>query len=112
MPSLRIDGRWAESDQPTGYSPFQSKSTLLETSFGIGESHTVDIAYISGTDGKCYAWNNDNYGNINQFFVTPQHLLTGWSYGVRVRLRGEYVDETFKLTFNVKSNGFDFTQPS
>jgi hypothetical protein len=112
VPSLQIDGRWAESDQPPEYSHFKSKATLLETSFGIGESHTVDIAYLSATDGKYYAWNNDNYSNINNCFVTPQHLLNCLSYSVQVRLRGEYVDETFKFTFNMKPSGFHFTQPS
>jgi hypothetical protein len=110
--SLKIDGRWAESDQPPEYSHFKSKATLLETSFGFGESRTVDIAHISGIDGQCYAWNNDNYNNFNEHYLTPKHLLTEKSYRVRVRLRGEFVDETFAFTFNVKPKGFEFTQPS
>ena len=70
---------------------------LLETTFGFGESRTLDIAYISRADGKCYAWNNDNYSNFDDRYVTPQHLLTEKSYNVRIRLRGEFVDEGFSF---------------
>ncbi|HTU36325.1 MAG TPA: hypothetical protein VMF66_21175 [Candidatus Acidoferrum sp.] len=112
VPTLQIDGRWSESSQPPAYSEFESKASLLETSFGFGESRTVDIAYISGTDKKCYAWNNDNYAHFNEQYVTPEHLLSADNYEVRVRLRGEFVDETFKFTFNVKNEVFEFTQPS
>lgn len=111
VPTLRMDGRWAESSQPPAYSEFESKATLLETSFGFGESRTVDIAYISGTDKRCYAWNNENYAHFNEQYVTPQHLLSANSYEVQVRLRGEFVDETFRFTFNVKNENFEFTQP-
>jgi hypothetical protein len=112
VPVLKMDGRWAETDQPPEYSEFKSKATLLETSFGLGESHTVDIAHISGIDGKCYAWNNDNYEHFDEHYVVPKHLLTDKSYRVRVRLRGEFVEETVHFTFNVKPNDFEFTQPS
>jgi hypothetical protein len=110
--ALKMDGRWAESDQPPAYSDFASKVKLLETTFGFGESRTLDIARISRTDGKCYAWNNDNYSNFNDCYLTPQHLLTEKSYKVRIRLRGEFVDEIFSFTFNVTPDGFKFTQPS
>lgn len=110
--ALKMDGRWAESDQPPAYSDFASKVKLLETTFGFGESRTLDIAHISRTDGKCYAWNNDNYSNFNDCYLTPQHLLTEKSYKVRIRLRGEFVDEIFSFTFNVTPDGFKFTQPS
>jgi hypothetical protein len=109
---FRMDGRWAESDQPPEYSQFKSKATLLETSFGFGESRTVDIAHISGIDGQCYAWNNDNYSNFDEHYLTQTHLLTEKSYRVQVRLWGEFVDETFVFTLNIKPNGFGFTQPS
>jgi hypothetical protein len=111
VPVLQMNGRWVESDQPPAYSDFKSKAVLLHTSFGIGESRAIDIAYISGTDGKCYAWNNDNYDYFDVQYVYPKHLLTESSYRVRVRLRGILVDETFEFTFDIKANGFEFTQP-
>ena len=111
VPVLRMDGRWSESDQPPAYSPFQSKATLLETTFGLGESRTVDIAHISGIDGQCYAWNNDNYSDFDKHYLTTKHLLTEKSYQVQIRLRGEFVDETVRFTFNITSKGFQVTQP-
>ncbi len=57
---LTIDGRWADSDQPSNFNPLASKVHLLATDFGIGQWHPFDIAYIHGS-GHCYAWNNDNY---------------------------------------------------
>ena len=74
VPSLTMDGRWAESHQPPHYGPFDSKSELLPISFGFGESHNLDIAYISSVDHRCYAWNNDNYQHYNNSYVTPQHF--------------------------------------
>lgn len=111
-PSLKIDGRWAENDQPPARGAFESKSDILETSFGFGESHNLDIAYISGTDGMCYAWNNDNYANFDNRYLTPSHLLPAVNYEVRVRLRGEFVDEVFKFKFTVARGGFTFSQPA
>lgn len=108
--SMRMDGRWVETDQPSGYSPFVSKAHLLETTFGIGESKTVDIAYISGIDDRCYAWNNDNYQYPD--FRDPNHILDALGCRVTVRLRGEYLDESFTFYFWIKNGHFVFTQPS
>jgi len=102
---LRIDGRWAESDQPPVYSPLASKAHLLAANFGIGEAKSVDIAYRDG-DGKCYAWNNDNYAYFNQFYVNPKHLLNGDRFRVEVRLRGNWVDKHVRVVFSLKESGF------
>jgi|SRR5277367_6645464 len=107
VPCLRMSGRWAESTQPPEYSALASKDHLLETTFGFGQEHVVDIAYVSGIDGRCYAWNNDNYPN----FHNPHHHLDGMGYCVAVRLRGELFDETFKFSFYINNGKFRFTQP-
>jgi hypothetical protein len=108
--TLRIPGRWAESNQPRGSDPYSSTAPLAETSLGLGESKTVDIAYISAMDGNCYAWNNDNYKF--PYFQNPAHLLYEQGYEVHVRLRGKMVDKNFKLTFWIDRGHFRFTQPS
>jgi hypothetical protein len=110
VPSLRIQGRWAESNQPKGDDPYTSTAPLAETTLGLGESNTVDIAFISGLDSSCYAWNNDNYKYL--FCQNPAHLLHERGYEVYVRLRGEMVDENFKLTFWLDRDRrkFHFTQ--
>lgn len=109
-PILSMDGRWAESSQPPAFGPFDSKAELLEISFGLGESHILDIAYISAVDSKCYAWNNDNYENYDNKYVTPKHCLPANTYRVKVRLRGELVDEVFNFAFTVNQGGFTFTE--
>jgi hypothetical protein len=108
--SLTIPGRWVGSDQASKYSALESKEHLLETAFGFGQEHIVDIAYISGIDGNCYAWNNDNYEYPG--FQKPEHLLSAIGYRVTVRLWGEYFDKTFEFSFWKKDGKFNFTQPS
>jgi hypothetical protein len=108
--SLEVPARWSESDQPDTTKPHISTAPLEETTFSFGESKTVDIAYISSVDGRCYAWNNENYKYPG--FLTPGHLLDAIGYCVEVRLRGEYLDETFKFHFWAKDGKFNFTQPS
>jgi len=109
---LSIDGRWAESDQPPTYSPFASKAHLLGISFGIGEARSLDVAYCDPTSGKYYAWNNDNYAFINQFYVNPKHLLEAEGLRVEVRLRGEWVDKRLIFTFKTENRGFNIDQDS
>ena len=104
---LSIDGRWAESDQPPLYNPAASKAHLLPTTFGHGEEHDLDIAYRDPENGQYYAWNNDNYNYPG--FRYDRHRLDGDSFRVEVRLRGDFVDETFSFTFRTTPNGFEIT---
>ena len=102
---LSIDGRWAESDQPPAYSPLSSKAPLLAATFGIGESKSVDIAYRD-RGGKYYAWNNDNYNYVDQFYVYPHHLLEGERFRVNLRLRGNWIDLTHSFIFRTEGDSF------
>ena len=102
---LSLDGRWAESDQPSAYSQFSSKAHLLATTFGIGEAKSVDIAYCDPS-GKYCAWNNDNYDYVNQFWMHPNHILEGERFRVEVRLRGDWIDKHVSLIFSAKDKGF------
>lgn len=102
---LAMDGRWADSSQPPALHPLASKTHLLATSFGIGEAHSLDIAYRDGATGKYYAWNNDNYSVPD--FRLPQHLLEGDLFRVDVRLQGDWIDNTFSFTFKTIAAGFD-----
>ena len=101
---LSLDGRWSESTQPSAISPLESTVHLLSADFSQGQQRSLDIAFCDGETGKCYAWNNDNYKAANQLFVYPPHLLTGDTFKVTIRLRGNSVDERFEFTFNITSD--------
>jgi hypothetical protein len=101
---LSIDGRWADSDQPSATSPLTSKSHLLATTFGIGQAHDLDIAYRDPQSGQYYAWNNENYNY--QFFRCDRHLLEGDRFRVDVHLLGDWVDEHFSFRFGTTDAGF------
>lgn len=96
---LSIDGRWADSDQPSALNPLSSRVHLLSTNFGIGQSHSLDIAYLDCKTRECFAWNNDNYNYF--LFRCEAHRLSGQTFKAIVRLRGEWVDERFEIYFSV-----------
>jgi hypothetical protein len=102
---LSMNGRWADSDQPSALNPLASKASLLATSFGIGEAHYLDIAYLDGQNGKCYAWNNENYNY--PFFRCDTHELPNDQIRAEIRLLGEWVDEKFSIEFKVSGNDFE-----
>jgi hypothetical protein len=101
---LSIQGRWADSDQPSAISPLASKSHLLPITFGIGEPHSLDIAYRDAQTGQYFAWNNDNYSY--PFFRYEHHRLEGTEFEVEIRLLGVWVDERFSFTFKTTNDGF------
>jgi hypothetical protein len=103
---LSLDGRWAESTQPSGIPPLESTVHLLSASFPQGQQRSLDIAFRDGESGKYYAWNNDNYKAIDQFFVYPGHLLEGDRFRVEIRLRGDWIDKRVSFIFQAKDGGF------
>ena len=102
---LSLDGRWAESDQPSACSPSLSKAHLLAATFGIGEAKSVDIAYCDSS-GRFFAWNNDNYAYVSQYWLHPKHLLNEGRYRIEVRLRGDWIDKRVSLTVTAKDKSF------
>jgi len=102
---LSIDGRWAESDQPSSISPLESKAHLLAADFGIGEERSLDVAYYDKRTSSYYAWNNDNYNY--DFFTYPHHLLEGNYFQVDIRIRGEWIDELIKFRFKAHGGTFE-----
>jgi hypothetical protein len=104
---LSIDGRWADSDQPSAINPLASKTHLLPTTFGIGEAHSLDVAYRDAQTGQCFAWNNDNYNY--PFFRYEHHSLKGDRFKVEIRLLGDWVDEYFSFRFRTTHDGFVVT---
>jgi len=102
---LSIDGRWSDSDQPSGISPHASKNYLLATTFGHGEEHSLDIAYRDGETRQYFAWNNDNY-NYHHFRYAHHHLR-GDHFRVQIHLRGDWIDEKFSFAFRTTHNGFE-----
>jgi hypothetical protein len=102
---LSIDGRWAESTQPSAIPAATSKTHLLPTTFGIGEAHSLDIAYRDSQTGEYFAWNNDNYNY--PLLRNPHHLLKGNLFRADIRLRGDWIDKTFAFTFKTTDTGFE-----
>jgi hypothetical protein len=104
---LSIDGRWSETDQPSAINPLASKSHLLATNFGIGEAHSLDIAYRDPRNYQLYAWNNDNYQY--PYFRYDHHWLEGnQAIRVEIRLLGVWVDERFSVRFKIGLAGLEF----
>ena len=101
---LHIDGRWAESTQPSAYIPQVSKAPLLAATFGIGEAKSVDVAYYDKRTDKYYAWNNDNYNY--EYWTCPSHLLDGDCFRVEIRLRGDWIDKRFSFVFRAENRSF------
>ena len=102
---LEIDGRWADSDQPSLRDIRQSRNDLLRTQFAIGEEHDLDIAFRDPVTGTCFAWNNDNYNYPDM--RKPEHRMDGDLFRVEVRLRGPWVDESFTFQFRNASGGLE-----
>jgi hypothetical protein len=101
-----LDGRWSESTQPSAKSPLESKIDLLPATFLQGQQRSLDIAFCDGESGKYYAWNNDNYNAVNEFYVYPQRLLEGERFRIEIRLRGDWVDKRVSFIFSTKDKGF------
>lgn len=101
---LHLDGRWAESTQPSAFAPQVSKAPLLAATFGIGEAKSVDVAYYDARTAKYYAWNNDNYNY--GYWTCPTHLLDGDRFRIDVRLRGDWIDKRFSFVFRTENKSF------
>jgi hypothetical protein len=100
---LAIDGRWAASDQPSTRDWRQSRTDLLSAEFGIGEEHSLDIAFRDDHSGEFYAFNNENCHY--PLMKKPEHLLVGDHFMVRISLLGPWVGETFEFQFAHDSSG-------
>jgi hypothetical protein len=100
---LEIDGRWADSDQPSIRDFRQSRNDLLRTDFSIGGEHILDIGFKDPQSGAFFAWNNDVYDYPG--FKKPEFRLTGGSIAVEIRLRGPEVDKKFRFSFVVDNQG-------
>jgi hypothetical protein len=100
---LAIDGRWADSDQPSIRDWRQSRTDLLRMGFGIEEGHSLDVAFRDDQTGEFYAFNNENFHY--PLMKKPEHLLAGQHFRVRISLLGPWVDETFEFQFANDSGG-------
>jgi len=100
---LAIDGRWADSDQPSIRDWRQSRPDLLKMQFGIEEERSLDVAFRDDQTGESYAFNNENCHY--PLMKKPEHLLVGQQFRVRISLLGPWVDETFEFYFVNDSQG-------
>jgi len=98
---LDMQGRWADSDQPSLRDFRQSRNDLLRMDFGINDEHSLDIAFRDAT-GEFVAWNNDNYNYPDM--RKPEHVLSGDCFVVEIKLSAAWVNETFKFQFGAAGN--------
>jgi hypothetical protein len=103
VPSLDIDGRWADSDQPSIRDVRQSRNDLLRIDFNLGDEHILDIGFKDPQTGAFFAWNNDVYDYAG--FKKPEYRLIGDSIRVEIRLRAPDVDEKFVFRFVIEGDG-------
>ena len=107
---LAIDGRWADSDQPSVRDWRQSRTDLLRMEFGIEEEHSLDVAFRDNQTGEFYAFNNENCHY--PLMKKPEHLLVGQHFMVRISMLGPWVDETFEFQFANDSGGTKILPPA
>jgi hypothetical protein len=107
---LAIDGRWADSDQPSIRDWRPSRTDLLRAEFGIDEEHSLDVAFRDDQTGEFYAFNNENCHY--PLMKKPEHLLVGQHFMVRISLLGPWVDETVEFHFAHDFGGTKILRPS
>jgi hypothetical protein len=100
---LEIDGRWAESDQPSVRDFRQSRVDISQMSFGIGAAHHIGIGFQDPTTHDFIAFNEENYAYPN--FIKPEHRLPETYLRVELHVTGVWVDETFTASFQSSING-------
>jgi hypothetical protein len=100
-----IDGRWADTDQPSSRDPRLSRNDLLRVDFQPGATHEVDIVFKDPADAECYAINNDSFSSGT--LKNLQWRLTGEIVDVEVRLMAESVDQSFSFRFRNLGKGHD-----
>ena len=98
-----IDGRWAESDQPATRPWGVSTIDLLSMDFGIGQTRELDVAFKDSEDVECYGINNDSFRTVGLKY--PRFKLEGRIFTAEIRLRGEWIDQTFKVRFRNLGRG-------
>jgi hypothetical protein len=106
---LTIEGKWADSAQPSVRDFRQHRNDLTKMEFGIEEEHSLDIAFRDDPTGEFYAFNNDNYTYPQM--KKPEHLLVGQRFLVRISLLGPWVDQTYEFLFSNDSAGTNIMRP-
>jgi hypothetical protein len=106
---LTIEGKWADSAQPSVRDFRQHRNDLTKMEFGIEEEHSLDIAFRDDETSEFYAFNNDSYTYPQM--KKPEHLLVGQRFFVRISLLGPWVDQTYEFLFSNDSSGTKITRP-
>ena len=109
-PLLEMEGRWAETDQPSVRDWRESKTDLLQIEFGIGAVRHLGIGFHDPKTQGFVAFNNDNYSYVDA--KKPEHILTGENFRVEIRVRGPWIDETFTSFFSNTANGLEIVSAS
>lgn len=100
---FQLDGRWADSDQPTD--PTRSTTHLLRVDFNVGDEHPLDI--VAQFHDGCYAVNTDS---LRSGIKNPDKKLQGPMIPISVRLLSEDVDQTFQLELKINSDAIELMQ--
>jgi len=98
---LFVDGRWADSTQPSQRDVNRDITEILAVDFPVGQSRSLDLLIKYPEDEYCYAMNNDSYevpDLRNNNLRLPKGILR-----IVVRVQAPYVDCT--ITAEVANDG-------
>ena len=96
-PILSQAGRWGDSPQPPAVQKGTPVVDLAHMDFPIGAIRELNLAIKYPEDSDCYAVNNQSYSSPN--LRNPNQRLLGEDFIAQVRLRGPYVDRSWKFEF-------------
>lgn len=94
---LEMDGRWSDSPQPFQQNASVGVVSYLSVDFAIGQARNLDIVTKCMQQEECCGVNNDSFNHMH--LQNPKLLLPAGVIHCHVRLRGGYVDETFRMVF-------------
>jgi hypothetical protein len=92
-----FDGRWGDTTQPPHLEQHQNRFDLLTADIPIGRTRELGVAIKYPHDEECYGVNNDSYGY--PLLKNPNWRLEGEEFSVRIRVRGAFVDKTWRVRF-------------
>jgi len=93
---FKFEGRWSDSTQPGRYLRDRTIAEREPVTIYIGKKRLLDLVYKSRFEVDCYGVNDESF----EFGLKrPEWRLGPGEYQVRVRIRGQNVDQTFLLKF-------------
>ena len=104
---FNLYGRWADGMYPTAVTP---KAAITPTTFPIGFTRDLDICLKYPQDMDCYGVNNESFESNPVDLKLEKYRLRGVHFRAEIRLRGPFLDKTFRLEFKNKGTGGGFSE--